>query len=236
MGLWSHLRPRTKSAPPVPEPRACPYCLYRFPQPPRHDTTCPACGEQIQVLLDRETGGRLLLTRDQAEELRAEDERAHRGQVRAHELDERCRRWLAELEESHGVLPEDLERERAGAPDASPEQLIARLLERLLELKRDHAELADLRERRARFLAEQGQPCQGELRQARALELLALQRAGCARVRIVDGGCPSCAALGGAVVDVEQALHTLPLPRSDCQRRVGPAGQQLCACRYSAVP
>jgi hypothetical protein len=222
------------------EPRACPYCLYRFPESPKRDTPCPACGEQVWVLLDRETGGRLLLTREQAEELRAEDARLRLAAQAAPDApapgsDERVRRWLRELEESHGVLPEDLERERTSAPACSDEELLWRLLKRLVELKRDCAELADLHARRARFLDEQGRDFAAELRQARALELLAIKRAGTARrVCIRGGNCAAGAALDGTALDLEHALHALPLPRPDCRRSPGASGRPLCNCHYVA--
>jgi hypothetical protein len=213
------------------EPRTCPYCLSRFPSPPRHDLECPACGEHVWVMRDRETGGRLLLTKEQAEALREEDE----SLVRASASRGVRERWLGELEESHGVLAADFEREQRGASgEAAERAAVWRLLDLLAEQKKDYAELVDVYERRARFADECAQDFASELRRARALELLRLKKEGDVEyVRIRGAGCPACARADGVRLPLERAMHAMPLPLADCTC-AAPHSQRprFCRCRF----
>jgi hypothetical protein len=206
------------------EPRTCPYCLSRFARSPLQDLDCPACGEHVWVMRDRETGGRLLLTKEQAEALREEDEALLRA-ASGHGVRER---WLRELEESHGVLAADFERERRGPGDEAGERAVVwRLLDLLAEQKKDYAELVDVYERRARFADECDQDFTPELRRARALELLRFKKEGDVEyVRIRAGGCNACARADGVRLPLERAMHAMPLPLADC----------ACPAPHSARP
>jgi hypothetical protein len=235
--LPRHSRARERAAPPARvrelplEPRTCPYCLARFSQPPLVDLDCPACGEHVWVMRDRETGGRLLLTKEQAEALREEDE----GLLRAAAARGLSERWLHELEESHGVLPADFERERRAVPGGLGEQAVVwRLLDLLAEQKKDYGELVDLYERRARFADECAGDFTGELRRARALELLRFKKEGDVEyVRIRAGGCATCARADGVRLPLERAMHAMPLPLADCSCAAPHSGRApYCTCRY----
>jgi hypothetical protein len=212
------------------EPRTCPYCLTRFPQPPLQDLDCPACGEHVWVLRDRETGGRLLLTKEQAEALREEDERvltAASGGVRE--------RWLQELEESHGVLAADFEREqRQAGSEADERAVVWRILDLLAEQKKDYAELVDVYQRRARFADECGEDFAVELRRARALELLRFKKdGGVENVRVRGEGCPACARADGVRLPLQRAMHAMPVPLRDCTCAAPASGRRgFCSCRY----
>lgn len=213
------------------EPRTCPYCLARFERPPLQDLDCPECGEHVWVMRDRETGGRLLLTKEQAEALREEDERLCSGAA-TQGLRER---WLHELEESHGVLAADFERERRGiSGELGDRAVIWRLLDLLVEQKKDYAELVDLYERRARFADECKQEFAGELRRARALELLDFKKEGDVEyVRIRASGCPTCARSDGTRLPIERAMHSMPLPLAECSCRAPHTGRAgFCRARY----
>lgn len=213
------------------EPRTCPYCLSRFPQPPLQDLDCPTCGEHVQVLRDRETGGRLLLTKEQAEALREEDEELLRTTA-SRGLRER---WLRELEESHGVLAADFEREQRGASgEAAERDVVWRVLDLLAEQKKDYAELVDLYERRARFADECDQDFTTELRRGRALELLRFKKEGDVEyVRIRGSGCAACARADGVRLPLERAMHAMPLPLADCSCAAPhSASARFCTCRY----
>jgi hypothetical protein len=169
---------------------------------------------------DRETGGRFLLTKEQADALRAEDERLTRSHARSGLRE----RWLAELEAAHGVLLSDFERVREQQPHLDDAGVVRQLLDTLLEQKRDYAELADLHERRARLAAEAGMPFARDLAQARALELLHLKKAGEERVRVRGGACPACVSVDGLEIPLERALHSL---RPD-------GAPAPCSCRWAA--
>jgi hypothetical protein len=213
------------------EPRTCPYCLGRFAQPPLADLDCPACGEHVWVMRDRETGGRLLLTKEQAEALREEDENLLRAAA-ARGLRER---WLHELEESHGVLAADFEREQRTVPGELGEQAVVwRLLDLLAEQKKDYGELVDLYERRARFADECAGDFTSELRRARALELLRYKKEGDVDyVRIRGSGCTACARADGVRLPLERAMHAMPLPLADCSCAAPHSGRApYCTCRY----
>jgi hypothetical protein len=212
------------------EPRTCPYCLTRFPDPPLQDLDCPACGEHVWVLRDRETGGRLLLTKEQAEALREEDERmlaAGSGGVRE--------RWLQELEETHGVLAADFEREqRQAGHEADERAVVWRLLDLLAEQKKDYAELVDVYQRRARFADECGGDFALELRRARALELLRLKKdGGVEYVRVRGEGCPACSRADGVRLALQRAMQVMPLPLRDCSCRAPDSDRiGFCTCRF----
>jgi hypothetical protein len=210
------------------EPRTCPYCLSRFEQAPLHDLDCAACGERVFVMRDRETGGRLLLTKEQAEALREEDASLlGPGALLPRE------RWLRELEESHGVLRADFERERRTLGAVDDQAVIWRLLDLLAEQKKDYGELVDLYERRARFADECGLDSTSELRRARALELLAFKKEGDVEyVRIRGSGCPACARADGVRLPLERAMHGMPLPVADCTCPAPHSGAPFCTCRY----
>jgi len=212
------------------EPRTCPYCLARFERPPLEDLDCPACGEHVWVMRDRDTGGRLLLTKEQAEALREEDELLLRN---AAALGVR-ERWLRELEESHGVLAADFDREARGPSAGGERALVWRVLDLLVEQKKDYAELVDLYERRARFADECGQEFASELRRARALELLRYKKEGDVEyVRVRGAGCPTCARADGARFPLERAMHSMPLPLADCSCKAPHSeGASFCTCRY----
>ncbi len=219
-----------RPAPAVPvitHPRTCPYCLHRFPVSPVVDSDCPHCGEHVRVMRDRETGGRFLLTKEQADALRAEDARSAAG-----ERTDLRERWLAELEQAHGVLPADLERVQRARPELDDAAGLRSLIDTLIEHKRDHGELAALYERRARLDAECGAAFIGDLARARALELVELRGLGAEYVRVEGGGCSACARDVGVRLPLQRAISGSPLPRADCARR-GPGGALApCTCRY----
>lgn len=213
------------------EPRTCPYCLARFERPPLQDLDCPACGEHVWVMRDRETGNRLLLTKEQAEALREEDEHVLSG-AGSQGLRER---WLHELEESHGVLTADFEREQRGpSGELGDRAVIWRLLDLLVEQKKDYGELVDLYERRARFADECKQEFSSELRRARALELLDFKKEGDVDyVRIRAEGCSACARAEGTRLPIERAMHSMPLPLADCSCKAPHSGRAgFCRARY----
>jgi hypothetical protein len=215
----------------APEPRTCPYCLARFERPPLQNLDCPACGEHVWVMRDRETGGRLLLTKEQAEALREEDERLSAGAAAAGLRE----RWLHELEESHGVLAADFEREqRAISSELGDRAVIWRLLDLLVEQKKDYGELVDLYERRARFADECRQEFRSELRRARALELLDFKKEGDVDyVRIRSAGCAACERADGTRLPIERAMHAMPLPLADCGCLAPHSGRAgFCTARY----
>jgi len=213
------------------EPRTCPYCLARFDQPPLQDLDCDACGEHVWVMRDRETGGRLLLTKEQAEALCEEDERISAG-TRVQDMRQR---WLHELEERHGVLAADFDREQhSPSGELADRAVIWRLLDLLVEQKKDYTDLVDLYERRARFADECRQEFGAELRRARAVELLDFKKEGDVDyVRIRAAGCGACARADGSRLPIERAMHSMPLPLADCSCTAPHSGRAgFCTARY----
>ena len=186
---------------------------------------------------DRETGGRFLLTKEQAELLRADNEEARRSEGGLPELSARCQRWLDELEVRHGVLRRDFERERERATeDATEDDILWRLLELLARQKRDYTELTELYEARARFLDEIGRDFGEELRRARAVELLAIKEQGDTEyVKLRGADCKTCMEMDGRRIALERAMREMPLPASDCERTSGQSGKPLCTCTYAPV-
>jgi hypothetical protein len=220
----------TQSKPRYPQAqKSCPYCGNAFAAPPERKRKCRAC--RGEVLVKRAPGEevRRLFTVAEADALEVQWQAVYSRNAALREL--------ATFRVDAAAF--DLAKSRApsGTPDAAVSaNLLADIAKRAADQASWHtAKMAaymlalNLERRGLEFVP----AAQASQRAA----LMELRAAGARRVAIFgeeDGACRPCAALGGRILTIEQALREMPLPCLNCETRWNFSDRGFCRCTYLA--
>ena len=212
-------------------PSACPYCGALMEPAPQRSRKCPECEQRIVVRTQRGTGGKQLLTVEEAARLDAQ-----RKAKAARNKALRRIEWLGVTDRDFDVRERQLA-EQWGTDPHPGDVFWSIANEKITALGSEGQwhELSMLYQQMGAHLLDEGKPHRRLQQQAHEAELRHLatlsewEPEGRRRaVILANACCDACEQLDGQVFTFEEAMDAIPLPPEVCER-------EWCNCLWSAT-
>ncbi|MBK7212181.1 MAG: hypothetical protein IPH88_02550 [Bacteroidales bacterium] len=207
----------------------CPYCDYQFPVMPQRKSPCPSCNKMIYVWYSTTQNMKKLITKEDA--LKIEREIAEH--IEQYEMLNK-QQTLDKSEDEMKELQAELQ---VKDPTATLDDTYLFLLNNKIKQSLDNGEKSSLLYLKAMILDSSGKDFFPDLLESKKLELLNLKtNEYIKKVQIITNpeSCHKCKIDSDKVLDIDQALKSMPLPHKDCERPLqGDTG--FCRCTYLIV-
>lgn len=207
----------------------CPYCDFQFPVMPQRKSPCPSCNKMIYVWYSTTQNMKKLITKEDA--LKIEREIAEH--IEQYEL---LNKQLT-LDKSEDEMKELQAELQAQDPTATLDDAYLFLLNNKIKQSTDQGEKSSLHYLKAMILDSSGKDFFPDLVESKKLELLNLKTKDfIKKIQIITNpeSCHKCRIDSDKVLDIDEALKSMPLPHRDCERPLqGDTG--FCRCTYLIV-